>query len=471
MLFFETCYTLRNLRRTAIFLKPDLDPYPEEVFLFLTAKVARGNDVLSYKKGQPTPGRHRLFFGWYMVAASWMMTFLVSAVAMSIFFKPILEEFHLDRATLSSAQTFAMLVFAFISPFMGRLMDRFGPRAILSVCVITQSLSPAVTGLAASFWHIVIGRFLFEIKSLHPTQVLINRWFIRKRGRALGIVATGMPIGTLVLSPVSQYMVLVWGWRQTLLFWSGVTFVVYLSLVLIIRNNPQDKGCVPDGEPTRPLPAHEPDKAGTGGVENHSVAWNSSSLSQAFTSASFYLLSATQLFCGVGCGFMMTHTVIFATDLGYSLMVGATFLSVQGGANLIGVLLTGYMSDRFARSRVLALTHFIRAVSFAIIIAYILMNSSSLWVIYLAMALFGFGWFTTAPLSSGLVADLFGYLRMGTIMGVTMSFHVVGMAIGAYAGGLTFVLTGSYFTFFVIQAVLEFTAAVFAFIIRLKKAV
>ncbi|MCJ7596144.1 MAG: MFS transporter, partial [Desulfobacterales bacterium] len=334
---------------------------------------------------------------------------------------------------------------------------------------VTQTLSPAIAGLAANFWHICIGRFLFEIKSVHPTQVLINRWFVRKRGRALGAVATGMPIGTLVLSPVSQYMVLVWGWRETLLFWSGVTFVAYLSLVLFIRNSPEDKGCRPDSESARPAPDYKPERPDTDRMENHSGTGNSSSLSEAFKSASFYLLSGTQLFCGVGCGFMMTHTVIFATDLGYSAMIGATFLSVQGGVNLIGVLLTGYMSDRVARSKMLALTHFIRSVSFVIIAGYIFMSGSSLWVMYIAMALFGFGWFTTAPLSSGLVADLFGYVRMGTIMGVVMSCHVIGMAIGAYAGGITFELTGSYYTFFVIQAILEFMAAFFAFIIRQKK--
>ena len=67
---------------------------------------------------------------------------------------------------------------------------------------------------------------------------------------------------------------------------------------------------------------------------------------------------------------------------------------------------------------------------------------------YLAMMLFGFGWFTTSPLTSGCVGDYFGDVRMGTIIGVTMSCHTVGMAIGAYAGGLTYTLTGSYLRFF-----------------------
>ena len=94
------------------------------------------------------------------------------------------------------------------------------------------------------------------------------------------------------------------------------------------------------------------------------------------------------------------------------------------------------------------------------------MNSSSLWQLYIAMALFGFGWITTAPLTSGLIADLFGDLRMGTILGLTMSFHVAGTAIGSFAGGIIFELTGSYYMFFIIQGILELTAAFFAFIIR-----
>ena len=409
--------------------------------------------------------RHPFYYGWHMVGITWIMTFLQSAVAMSIFFKPILEALSLDRATLSSVQTFAMLLFAGLSPLMGRLIDRFGPRAILFVCAVTQALSSTVTGVATGLWQVYLGRFLFEIRSLHTAQVLINRWFVKKRGKAQGIVATGMPVGTLILSPISQYMVLVWGWGETLSFWSGVIIVVFSALTLFLRNSPEDKGYHPDGEP---LPAgldNATEKRKPDTSENSFLRSDGSSLSEAFKSLPFWLVSGAQLFCGVGCGFIVTHVVIFATDLGYSEMIGASFLSVMGGINLVGVLVTGYMSDRIARSKVLALTHIIRALSFFIIVGFIFNSGSSLWLLYVAMALFGFGFFTTAPLTSGLVADLFGNLRMGTIIGAAVAFHVIGMAVGAYAGGLVFELTGSYYSFFLIQTLLEFIAAIFAFLI------
>ena len=143
------------------------------------------------------------------------------------------------------------------------------------------------------------------------------------------------------------------------------------------------------------------------------------SLSEAARTGAFWLISGAQLICGIGCGFMMTHIVIFATDIGYSAMIGATFMSVQGIFNLVGVLLTGYLSDRIARNRVLALTHFIRSLVFR--------HHCRLPADRRRLALDTITWpwhfsasagFTTAPLTSGLVADLFGYKRMGTIIGM-----------------------------------------------------
>jgi MFS family permease len=379
----------------------------------------------------------------------------------------MLEEFQLDRATLSSVQTVALIILAAATPLLGRLIDRFGSRVMLLASVTAQTLSSVVNGLATSLWHLYVGRFLLEIRPVHSSQVLINRWFVRKRGRALGIAATSMPVGMLVLSPISQYLVDTWGWRETLLFWAVVTFVVLVPLVSFVKDKPEDKGYGPDGEPLhRASPVNPPNSLSTDTSPTKLTSTSGNSLSEAIRTGSFWLLSGTQLFCGIGCGFMMTHIVIFTTDVGYSSMIGATLLSVLGAANLVGVLVTGHMSDQTARNRVLALAHLIRCVSFVTVVIFILLGSGSLWLLYAAGALFGFGFYTTAPLSSGLAADLFGNLRLGTIIGIMMSCHLVGMAIGAYSGGTTFELTGSYYLVFLIQGILEFLAAVFAFAIR-----
>jgi MFS family permease len=398
------------------------------------------------------------------------MLFLASATSVGIFFKPILDDskFHFDRATLSLVFMLALLLYAAATPFFGRIIDRYGPRLMLFICAATQTVSAALYGAAGAAWQIFPARFLFEVKGSQSGQVLVNRWFVRLRGRAQGIMATGMPLGALLLTPLSQYLIITWGWRQTMFFWAGFFLVVLLPRTFLVRNNPRDKGQRADGDPlAEPEPAGESESSTSipdiGRVSGHSLA-------QAARVGSFWLLSGTQLICGIGCGFMMTHIVIFATDFGYSDLIGASLLSVQGGVNLLGVLLTGHLSDKYSRSKVLGLTHIVRSLSFFVAVAFILLGGGSLWMLYLSMVLFGFGWFTTSPLTSGLVADLFGGLSMGTIIGVTMSCHTVGMALGAYFGGVTYQATGSYYSFFIVQGALELLAAGFAFAIRRQAA-
>jgi len=420
------------------------------------------------KKGEAIARfKPRLFYGWYLVAASWIMTFLITGTAVSIFFKPILDEFGWNRATLSLISAISILFFAFLSPFLGRLIDHFGPRIMLLATIIAQTLSSLFHGLATGMVSICIARFLYVLKPMQGTQVLINRWFVKERGKALGILSSSSSLGTLLLSPVSQYLILYWGWRYTFLFWAGVTAVVTLPLLLLIRDKPEDMGLHPDGEiQENIMHLRSSSQLRVNGIDGSVNTDAGQNLKEVVIRRPFWLLSATQFICGIGCGLMMTHTVIFATDLGHSAIIGASFLSIQGGFSLLGVLITGPMSDRMARHKVLALTHFIRSISFLIMIFAVVYSGGSLWILFSSMALFGFGWFATANLTAGLVADLFGNLRMGTILGIVMTSHTVGFAIGSYAGGITYQITGSYLLIFIIQGLLEFTAASFAFTIR-----
>jgi MFS family permease len=338
---------------------------------------------------------------------------------------------------------------------------------MLSISVSCQVVSAVLNGFAATIWHLYLARFFYGITALSGTQVLVNRWFTKLRGTALGIVSSGSPIGTLILTPLSQYLILLWNWRVTMLFWAVVMLVVMVPLLFIIRNNPRDKGFAPDGEqlsdsnPTK-FSAHNGDMSAKPEETGRTI-------SETLKTRSFWLLSASQFFCGIGCGFIMTHIVIFATDMGFSDMVGATIMSVTGGFNLGGVLIMGYLSDKMLRKDTLALTHFMRSISFGIMILFVLMGGHSLWLLYLAMAFFGIGWFATAPLSAGVTADLYGNLRMGTILGLTLSCHMLGMAIGAYAGGAIYDHTKSYLLFFLIQCPLELVAVIAAFSIKQKR--
>lgn len=404
-----------------------------------------------------------IYYGWYVIAVSWLMTFIVTGTSVGVFFKPILDEFGWDRATLSLVSSVVIIIFAVLTPFIGRIIDRVGPKVILFVTAVFQISSSIFNAIAGGLFLISIGRFLYEMKPTHATQVLSNRWFVEQRGKALGILSTGTPLGTLALAPLSQYLIIAWGWRETMLFWALVMAAIGVPLLFLIKNKPEDAR----------LPADGSGGAMATPVQNRSTsavkvaaAEPGYGLREIFKYRSFWLLSATQLFCGISCGLIGAHIVIFATDLGYSALIGASFLSVQGIMSLLGVLVTGSLSDRFPRKNVLSMTHLVRGTSFVILVTTISFFSNSLPMLYVAMVLFGFGWFTTAPLSAGLVANLFGFLRMGTVIGIILACHSIGMAIGTFAGGLSYQLTYSYGPIFLVCAILEISAAVFAWMTR-----
>jgi len=113
--------------------------------------------------------RYKIFYGWYIVVACWIMVFLISAVPVSVFFKPMLEDFGWDRATLSLVQFVALIVFVFASPFLGQVIDRFGPKFMISICVLTQTLSSAINGIATSIWRLYLARFFYEVRVFPAT--------------------------------------------------------------------------------------------------------------------------------------------------------------------------------------------------------------------------------------------------------------------------------------------------------------
>jgi MFS family permease len=406
-----------------------------------------------------------------MVVVSFAMTFLSGSVAVCLFFKPMLEDFGFDRAQLSSVQSVALIIFVILSPFLGKIVDRFGPKVMILITVATQVLSRVTNGIATNIWHLYLARLLYGINVLIPSQVLVNRWFLKKRGLALGLVSSAMPLGTMLFAPVTQYMILTWGWRPTMLFWALIALIVMLPSALMVTNNPQDKGYGLDGVSLERVHSVEPSlKQDSPVAEPGSVIDKGRGLLGAMRSASFWFLMGSQFICGLGCGFMMTHIVIFAIDMGYSDMIAASLVSVQGVVCCVGIVVTGALSDRMPRKNVLSLTHFIRAMSHVTVIIFFLVGDGPLWLLYLAMAFFGFGWVSTAPLSAGLVPDLFDVANMGTIIGLINSFHMLGMAISAYAGGLVFEVRGSYFLIFLGLCFFEMLAALFAFLIRQKRA-
>jgi MFS family permease len=170
----------------------------------------------------------------------------------------------------------------------------------------------------------------------------------------------------------------------------------------------------------------------------------------------------------MGCGFtdflMTTHLAPHATDLGMTPAVAANAVSLWAGANVLGILTAGTVATRIGARSALVLTYGLRAATF-----FYLPFVREPWQLYVFAGLFGATFFTTAPLSSTLVGELFGPLHQGAIFGAAHFFHHVAGALGSYVGGLVFDLSGSYRPIFLLAGLVVVGSACVTSLARARR--
>ena len=190
----------------------------------------------------------RFFYGWVILAVAALGIFVSGpgqSHTFSVFLVHIQADLGLSATTVSSAYAFATLVAAFGLPWMGRLLDRIGPRRMLLGVSLLLGLACAAFGAAAGFLWLAVGfaalRFLGQGSLMLTSSNMISHWFDRKRGFALGLMAMGFSASMAVHPPLSQWLIDTVGWREAWV-WLGVsTWVLMMPPVLfLVHNRPED---------------------------------------------------------------------------------------------------------------------------------------------------------------------------------------------------------------------------------------
>ena len=195
------------------------------------------------------------FYGWIVVAVSFVtLAFGVNARrAFSLLFPPLLADFGWDRGVTAAAFSIGFLATTLYAPFSGLLMDRFGPRLVLSLGVVLVSLGMAIAPYIGEPWHLyltlgvlVVGGSFFVSYVGH--SLFLPNWFVRRRGLAIGIAFSGGGIGSIVLLPLLQQLIDGIGWRAACWLMAIVLAVVLIPLIVVFqRRHPRDLGLEPDG--------------------------------------------------------------------------------------------------------------------------------------------------------------------------------------------------------------------------------
>ncbi|PYO53023.1 MAG: MFS transporter, partial [Candidatus Rokuibacteriota bacterium] len=199
--------------------------------------------------------RPRVFYGWVIVAVVFVtMAVGVNArTAFSLLFPPILDEFGWERGVTAGAFSFGFLVSAVLSPSLGRLMDRRGPRVVMEMGVALMAAGLLLAPLAREPWHLyaTLGVLVgggSVVLGYTGQALFLHNWFVRRRGLAMSVAFSGVGVGSIVLLPWLQTLIGASGWRAACWAMAILVLVLLAPLNLLLRRRPEELGLHPDGD-------------------------------------------------------------------------------------------------------------------------------------------------------------------------------------------------------------------------------
>ncbi|MDG2076921.1 MAG: MFS transporter [Arenicellales bacterium] len=362
-----------------------------------------------------------------------------SRFTMGLMLKPMADELNWTRATLSLTVTLFMVISAVVLPVIGRLVDRYRIRTVLLASVLLSSASVALMSVIQTpAQAVLLYGVLFALAtagtSIAPIGVMISRWFPKHLGLANSIAISGMGAGQLVIILVLTAQLESIGWRGA--------FVVLAALGLLL--------IVPLAFLSIPEPA-----LGAAETPNAPLGNTKSKLkpSDLLRDSKLWYLLVIYAICGFQDFFVATHVVAFARDQGMGAVVAGNLFALMGLVGLAGVLMTGFVSDRFGPMLPTLICFAIRIVLFGLITV----TTSVVAIISFALV-YGFTFWITAPLTLVFVRKYFGTAHLGMLTGIVAMVHHGAGGLGAYAGGIVYDVSGSYQIVFQIMLIVSFAA-------------
>jgi len=392
------------------------------------------------------------FYGWLVVAVAFVtMAIGVNArTAFSLLFPAILDEFGWDRATTAGAFSFGFLVAAFLGPAMGRLMDRRGPVWVMELGALAIAAGLALASLATQPWHlyltqgVLVGGGTTAIGYSGQALYLPN-WFLRQRGLAISVAYAGAGIGSIVLLPLTQSIILASGWRAACVTLAALVLAVLVPLNLLVRRRPQELGLTPDGDTASQAVARR-------SVHVVDAAWAATdwTLARAVRTGRFWWLVLANFGAMYAWYAVQVHQTKYLLGIGVTPSLAAWALGIVSLAGIPGQVALGALSDRIGREPVWTIG------CLGFLLTYILLIALGawphpvlLWLMILAQGVLGYG---ITSVFGPVVAEVFEGRHFGTIFGTLMIGAMCGGAAGPLVQGLLNDRTGSDMPGFVLGA-------------------
>jgi predicted MFS family arabinose efflux permease len=339
---------------------------------------------------------------------------------LGLYLVPMTIDLGWSREIFGIAMGLQNLVWGASQPFIGGLADRYGSGRVIVAGAICYALG--VLGMASAITPtelLISGGILIGLGMSGVGMAVVYGAVARmvapeKRTYAMAIVSTIGALGPFLLPPVTQVVIGGFGWEVSLLATAGVVALM-IPLGALIRGKAENEaGAAPQ-------------------------SWVQA-LGEARKNRGYVLLVAGFFVCGFHVTFIGTHLPGFIAWCGLAAGVGGWALFMIGGGNIVGTYAAGLLSNRFRQKNLLSLIYLARAA----LIAWMMLMPKTELTIYIFSGIFGLLWLSTVPLTSGVVAKIFGARHLGMLFGLVFFSHQIGAFLGAWLGGLNFDVSGDY---------------------------
>lgn len=337
-------------------------------------------------------------------------------------------DFGVDRADASLPYTVMMIGFGLGGMFMGWLSDRYGIMLPLLIGAVGMGLGYAAAAASGNIWMftLVHGALIGLIGSSATFAPLIadtSMWFIRRRGIAVAVCASGNYVSGAIWPPIVQHFVYEIGWRQTYLYMGLFSFLAMAGLALLMRRRP------PSQPMQQPLAANGPASAATQSSRPFGFSPGTAQ----------WLLSIAGIGCCVAMAMPQVHIVAYCSDLGYGVARGAEMLSLMLVCGIVSRLVSGVICDRIGGLRTLLLGSGLQMLALLLFLPF-----DGLVSLYIIAALFGLFQGGIVPSYAIIVREHFSPKEAGARTGTVIMATMLGMALGGWMSGKVYDLTGSY---------------------------
>ena len=389
----------------------------------------------------------RVFYpGWGVAGAAFVgvMTSFAPIVpyTFSLFLNPLHAAFGWRREAMGGTFALAAITVALVSPFIGMLLDRFPPRRIILPSIVIFAFALAsLSRMGPDIRRFYVTFFVLGLVANGTAQFAYTRtiltWFQRHRGFALALILTGSGIGSILIPPVTQWVIAEHGWRSAWLLLGGVALLGFPLTALLVRNRPAV---------TR---------------EDHATE-SGMSVGAALASGAFWLLCGITVLSAFSENGLVTNLAAILTDHGVSMRSAAIALSVRGGAGIVGRLGVGLLIDRVSPQRIQTMILLLAAVG-TLVLAF----AGSAGVALSGAALLGVGLGSEADVLPYLLARYCGRRHFSVLYGLTWTAYAVGGATGPLFIGRLYDGAGSYRPVFIMYlAAIAFAAAAVSLLLR-----